>query len=121
MTESKTVIDASVLEQQLGGDEEFLAEVVKDYRAQRKEISAQLGAAYERGEWAEISSLAHRLKGSLLTLGARASADAAWQVESLARDQASQPVGEALAALERELDRLDPALLRLVETGFGSD
>lgn len=113
------VIDTSVLKQQLGGDDEFLAEVIADFRQQRVQISRQLQDALEQRKFADVSAYAHRIKGSLLTLGASPAADAAFQVESISRSDDLTSTAEAVSKLEVELDRLAPELEKLARNGFG--
>lgn len=113
------VIDTSVLKQQLGGDDEFLAEVLTDFRQQRVQISQQLKEALEQRNFSDISAYAHRIKGSLLTLGASPAADAAFQVESISRSDDLASTIAAVTQLEVELDRLEPELDLLARRGFG--
>ena len=113
------VIDTSVLNQQLGGDNEFLAEVIADFRQQRVQISTQLKEALHQRKFADINAYAHRIKGSLLTLGASSAADAAFQVESISLSDDLERTAAAVNQLEVELDRLEPELKRLAERGFG--
>lgn len=115
---TKPVIDTSVLEQQLGGDNEFLSEVIKDYLKQREQISARIQAALAQGALNEVSGHAHQLKGSLLTLGAGLAADAAFQVEKLSHEQKADETRGAVVALEAALDTLAPELEKLARHGF---
>ena len=113
------VIDTSVLYQQLGGDNDFLAEVIVDFRQQRVQISAQIKQALAEKQFIKVSEHAHRIKGSLLTLGAKPAANAAFDVEAISRSDDTSGTAEAVGRLERELDRLDPELERLAQHGFG--
>jgi signal transduction histidine kinase/CheY-like chemotaxis protein/HPt (histidine-containing phosphotransfer) domain-containing protein len=61
-----------------------------------------------------IERAAHKLKGSLLVLAADPASEAAYRLEALGAQGALDQAADALAALERELERLRPALARIV-------
>ncbi len=116
---TKPLIDISILEQQFGGDSEFLSEVVKDFQEQCINLSAQIHSALESGSLQQLSEHAHQLKGSLLVLGARMAADAAFEVEKVGHARQEDKAADAVAALRRALDTLAPELDRLARHGFG--
>jgi HPt (histidine-containing phosphotransfer) domain-containing protein len=80
-------------------DAGFYARIVPLFRQAASEQSACLIAALERGDTLAVQHWAHTLKGSLLTVGANATASSAEEVE--------------LAARERRLDGLDARARRL--------
>ncbi|MBP7146032.1 MAG: Hpt domain-containing protein [Acidobacteria bacterium] len=105
--------DEQVLRGWTRGNPKLLARVIEQFRADRDEFLAQLGQARATGDAAALAGAAHSIKGVVATLGGRAAAVAAAEVERLARDRAD--VSSALATLEREIDGLAAALARLGE------
>jgi HPt (histidine-containing phosphotransfer) domain-containing protein len=62
----------------------------------------------------ELARAAHTIKGSLLSIAARPAADAALRLEMLARSGNLSSAGAAYADLQRELQRLDPAIVEIL-------
>jgi two-component system, sensor histidine kinase and response regulator len=119
------VLDRKAALDHVGGEPELLQEIVRLHQAEGPRLVTQLREALSRNDVAQIARLAHRLKGSLATMGARASADAAGRLETLGRgpsmDQAVDHRLElAVVELEEELERLNPELASLLEGGSAS-
>ena len=94
-------LDLEDLRDRVGGDEELLVELMDDFIHRGVGISELLVAA-ETQAFAEVSKRAHRLKGSLLALGAKPAGKAASNVELQASTLAaasSPPDPAAIAAL----------------------
>jgi PAS domain S-box-containing protein len=96
-----------------GGDEGLLQELAQVFLADCPRLLADLRGALERGEAARLKLAAHTLKGSLFSLAARPAAQAAQQLEILARDGDLGRARPVVAALDQELERLRPALVAL--------
>jgi len=107
------VLDPDRLLDALDGDVEEVRGVVSLFTAQRSDLVAQLRDAIGRAAARDVHEVAHSLKGALATLGADAAAEAALQVERMGRAGDLATVAPAFAALERELERLQPELDRL--------
>lgn len=108
------VLDRAALLRYVEGDAHLLVEVLALFRAEAPRLSAELRQALDAGRPAEVSRTAHRLKGVAASLHAAALKEAAEQLERLARADNIQMVEPALAALETELARLEPALAAFV-------
>lgn len=121
-TRRDALIDPVVLMQQLGEDEEFLAELAVDFREQRRQDSARFPQAIEARDWALVEWLADRFRDCALTLGAAPTVSAARRVSALARshsgDQRPEDIAGAITDLESELDRLEAVLARAETNGF---
>ena len=64
------------------------------------------------GDASALKSAAHTLKGAVDNFAARPTFEAAWRLENLGRNGTLADASQALSALEKELDRLEPALWR---------
>ena len=101
------VIDASVIESlrslAMPGEPDILADVVQLFLADSPVMLASLSAAMEAGDGEAVSSIAHRLRGSALELGAIRMVPLCAEIE-LAAHSGSIAQCRALAeSLEREL------------------
>jgi HPt (histidine-containing phosphotransfer) domain-containing protein len=94
----------------VGGDRGLLRDVAAAFLGQCPQWLAAIRSAVAGGDAAALKGAAHPLKGSLGLFGAKAAAAAAGRLESMARAGKLDDSREALTALERELDRVTPAL-----------
>jgi PAS domain S-box-containing protein len=108
------ILDPAAALDCVGGDAALLKQLVGLFLDDRPRIMADLRTAIARGDAPGVHLAAHTLEGALTHFGALAAYDAALGLELRGRagDLAGAP--EALAALETELSRLEPALLGLV-------
>jgi HPt (histidine-containing phosphotransfer) domain-containing protein len=74
------VLDIGALRERAGGDEPFVVELLEDFLCRGVSMQDVHAAAGAR-DLAALGRLAHRLKGSLLSLGAISAASAAGEVE----------------------------------------
>ena len=77
-----------------------LAAIAERFAAQAGETAAEIDAALDRGDWAELARLGHSLAGRAGMFGYAAIGDAARQVEEAVDGGLS---GEAIAGLTRNL------------------
>jgi len=84
------------------------------FRNDSVQVVAKLDAALASGDASEVQQGAHRVKGALLTLGAKAAADVAMRLEHMGRNGELTGGTELLAMLRQELTRLDPELETVV-------
>lgn len=84
------ILDLAELRERAGHDEELVCELLGDFLDRAGEI-VTLNEAASAGDYTKVSRLAHRLKGSLLALGAKAAARAASTVEHQATARAADP------------------------------
>ena len=105
--EVEPVVDASVLAEVRGtedGADDGLAELVSDFLAEARTSVEELRAAVEEGSAEQVARLAHGLKGSSGSLGARRLSLVCGELEELASG------GELHAAAHAILARLDAEL-----------
>jgi CheY-like chemotaxis protein/HPt (histidine-containing phosphotransfer) domain-containing protein len=106
-------IDREDVLRRLDGDAGLLAEIVQVFRNDGPKLLASIREALSAEEWRPLEATAHRLKGSLGTLSARAAAAAARRLEEAAASCDLRRAASACRALERELQRLEPELAAL--------
>jgi PAS domain S-box-containing protein len=106
-------LDRAVALERVGGDEELLKELAGLCADECPKLLAEIRGAVERKDGPTLRMSAHTLKGSVATLGAGATADAARRLEEMGRDQRWDGADAALAELDDAVDRLRPALADL--------
>jgi PAS domain S-box-containing protein len=113
--EAAQLIDMTVLAElrQLEDDGEsgLILELLEVFQAQAPQELAQLRATAEVGDAAAFKSVAHRLKGTAATVGARAIAVHCRDLESLARTGSLAGALQVVDLLEKDFDRTLPLLL----------
>jgi len=101
-------IDRAAALERIGGDEELLVEIIDLYLEDSPRVREALRAAAVAGDSEGVWKAAHRLKGSVGSLSAQPSFEAARALEMSGREGTVDE--ELLAQLEAELDRLERAL-----------
>jgi HPt (histidine-containing phosphotransfer) domain-containing protein len=109
------IIDRAAVLDRCDGDAELLMELVelflgdcsKRLSAIREAIAARDGKTLERA--------AHEIKGSISNFAAKAAFEAALKLEQIGRGGNMGCAQDAYRALEKEIERLKPALAALVE------
>ena len=102
-----TEFDYEQLDSISGGDAEFEREVIEEYIASAPRDMARLRAAIEAGDAAGTCSIAHALKGSSATLGAKGFAATGLVIEQAGKR------GEIEAA-RRTIDRFEAELAEVI-------
>lgn len=108
-TAASTLIDVSDLRARFAGKGELLRRIIKIFNEQTPQLLARLRHSARRGDTAGVEWSAHTLKGSLLQLGARATAELAHQLEQAARTSApgrSETVLKELEAQAAQIQRM---------------
>src|SRR5215471_2724638 len=93
-----------------GGDRRLLKEVVQLFRADYPSSLRKIDRALRRRDPEAVRLAAHRLKGSIATVGAPAARQAASELEETARLQDFERARHASAKLRKEIERLESAL-----------
>jgi len=106
----RDVVDATALNGAVGGDRKLLGELVALFRIEGPRRLAELRRALAANDASGVEAAAHGLKGSVGSLHAKRSFDAATAVELLARSDALRDAHAACATLEEEVARLERAL-----------
>jgi CheY-like chemotaxis protein len=94
------------------GEQGLLRELLEVFQVQAPEEVARLRAAVQAGDTGAFKSVAHRLKGTAATVGARAVALRCRELEVLGRSGSLKGALELLQQLEEEYQRTLPLLLR---------
>lgn len=100
----------NALFESLGGDAEFLAELIETYASDARAQLEGLRTALATGDLAELVRPAHTLKSSSASLGALTLAEQCRQLEASAKAGPFEGAPEAVAAIATELDRVLSAL-----------
>jgi HPt (histidine-containing phosphotransfer) domain-containing protein len=107
-------LDPDLLLRNLDGDADLLAQVVGLFFEASEEILERMRRARSESDADALRRKAHELRGALANVGAEAGAQAAKELETLAAGGALGAAGPAMRALEKELEKLRPALRALV-------
>lgn len=94
----------------LGGDTEFMAELIDTYVSDATIQVEGLRAALATGDAAQLVRPAHTLKSSSASLGALELAEQCRQLEATAKAGQSEGASETVDAIAAELDRVLEAL-----------
>ncbi len=87
-------------------DEAFLREALRDFASSTRGLVADLDARLAAADLPEVATLAHRLVGTALSLGARELADLARDLETSARDGRAEDARGARAKVAAEVGRV---------------
>jgi CheY-like chemotaxis protein len=104
------VLDASATLERVGGDRELLAELYHLFTEQCPVWLAEIRDAISRADADRLRRAAHTLKGAVGNFGAQAAHEAAQRLETMGRDGDLADAAATCAELERQLQRLMPAL-----------
>jgi CheY-like chemotaxis protein/HPt (histidine-containing phosphotransfer) domain-containing protein len=92
-----------------GGDRRLLKEVVQLFRADYPSSLRKIDRALQARDPEALRLAAHRLKGSIATVGAPAARQAAAELEETARSHDFERASQAYATLRLEIERLESA------------
>ena len=101
----------------VGGDLEFLADLVSEYRTDGAARIDDMRAALAAGETEDLRRAAHTLKGSSASLGASGLAERCRVVEMDARDGQTDGVGPKIDDIATAFDEAVAALEQRVGAG----
>lgn len=114
VTELESALDRQTLDElrdSVGGDAEFLAELVDEFVADAPRQIASLRAAVSTGDAVVARRVAHTLKGTSRTFGAAALAALCQEAETAAGSDDLAPVVAAVDSIEAEWARVRAELL----------
>lgn len=104
------VVDWAAALDRLQGDRNLLEEIVDVFREECPRLLAQARQAIAEIDAAQLRLAAHTLKGALVNFAATDAVDAARRLELIGKQGNLAGAPQALADLERQLERLQPAL-----------
>lgn len=103
-------LDWNSLRENCAGDEGLVNEVLELFRREVDGLVGDVRAAVELRDAMAIKRTAHRLKGALVSLGARPSVEAARALEISGGSRELVDADESMAQLDYELRRLLQAI-----------
>jgi signal transduction histidine kinase/DNA-binding response OmpR family regulator/HPt (histidine-containing phosphotransfer) domain-containing protein len=101
---------------QMGGDEELFCELCRLFLQESPALIDSVRTALAQGDSTAIYRAAHKLKGTVSTIGGLKAARAALSLEELGRAAEVNGFAEAAAALEREMTALLLAISRALDS-----
>ena len=104
------VLDWENALRQIGGSEKNLRGLAALFMEECPKLMHAIRASISREDMVELRRTAHTLKGSAAIFAAHTTVEAAYRLETMARNRDLTDVETAMQALEHELDRLLPAL-----------
>jgi len=107
------IINRDAVLARVDGDIELLREVIGLFLESYPKIVEELHLAIAAGDASLVESLAHNLKGSIGNFSAEKAYSAAQHLEKIAESGELDQAEKAYAVLEREIERLKPALVEL--------
>jgi voltage-gated potassium channel len=109
-TAGEAPLDPDAVVAMFGGDLDKFSTVVPLFLDGYPTLLNEMREAIERRDAPALQQAAQRLRGSAEELAAHPSFEAAAQLESMAREGQLDHAGQALEALQEELDHIRPAL-----------
>ncbi len=107
--------DAAEALERVDGDRELLAELVQIFREETPRMLTELRTFVASGDAKGVQHTAHTLRGSVSSFGARAAADAALALETMARNGTLVGAESQLTELEQRIADLERGLLQFSE------
>ena len=104
------VLDWEMAIQRVSGRPEFLVKMIELFFKECGRLMPEIRTAIDRRDAPGLWRGAHTLKGSADCFAARPVVESAQRLETIGRDSGWNGVEEAWVALQREVDRLVPAL-----------
>jgi CheY-like chemotaxis protein len=104
------VFDARAALERCYGRREMLEEMIKIFPEESTELLSQMHMALANGSISEIGRAAHRLKGTVVFLGAQPASNAALAVEQSAKSGDLAAAAKAIADLEHQIELLRKVL-----------
>jgi HPt (histidine-containing phosphotransfer) domain-containing protein len=102
----KKLLDLETALERLGGDKEFLIELLQELLQQVEEELPKLKKAIEEQNYDEVRSRAHGLKGAAANLGADKAMEVFLKLEMMGKEQNLNGASEALQEAQQLNDEL---------------
>ena len=99
-------LDRADLMNRIGGDMEFLSELVEMFRTNGAEQLELIRTAFESGEANALKNASHTIKGTAANVGGKQAADVAFALEELGRKDQLENADEAIEKLSHEIELL---------------
>jgi CheY-like chemotaxis protein len=109
------VLDRRALLARVAGNTEVLRSLANLCQAECNRLMSEIREAIKTGDRAEFLRATHKLRGSIMSMEARAAVDAVQRLELTANQGRPADAEEMLDQLRRELDRLITAMYALID------
>ena len=103
-------LDWDALRENCAGDESLVNEVLELFRAEAEELLGDVGKAIAANDALAVKRSAHRLKGALVSLGARPSTEGARELEVCGGAGDLSTASVLYGKLQHEMSRLMRAI-----------
>jgi two-component system sensor histidine kinase/response regulator len=100
------VVDVSRALERVGGERALLGELVEIFLQELPGRLQRIRDGAGRGSTVDVQRIAHDLKGSLATLGARRCSALAGSLEDACREARTEAIASLLSSLEAELEQV---------------
>ena len=112
------IFDPEVALEKCFNSSKMLQEMIECFLLEMESIFPQMRSALEKKDLTEVGRLGHRMKGTVIYLGAEPAKEAALRVEQfcLSSDGTPEAAGQAINELERECETLKSALTEYSRT-----
>lgn len=107
------VFEPEKFRQQVAYDPALAAEIIDLFLEERRIEVPEMQRALEKGDFRQLSEIAHTIKGSLSSLHAMLARHHAQELETAAKAKDGEACGRILSQLASDLDTLEPLLLNL--------
>jgi len=104
--DSAPPIDRKEVLERIGGDEDFLKELIEIYKQEFAEKMELLSGAIEEKNFPVIREAGHSLKGASANLSLPALREASWEMEMAGKEQKLEQAKKALTKLKKEYQQL---------------
>jgi CheY-like chemotaxis protein len=110
---ARDIINWDAALNQMEGDVDLLKEIAEMFLEESPELLDRMRQATAQGDSNALERAAHTIKGSVGNFAAKSAFEAAQRLERIGRDGDLSEAAEAYQVLEREIERLKPALVAL--------
>ena len=112
LTEDQLQSDLELALKRCAGNKNLLATMVQCFLKEVRDLFPQMRGAFAKGDLAEVGRLGHRLRGTIVYLGAESAEKAAIVVEKCEIGGQQTEAEEAVRTLQRECEWLESAMAR---------
>jgi len=111
------LVDVEDFRRRVGSDEELIKEIFQIYIEDVDTYLSRIITAFDNEDFKDLKSTAHGLKGMSANISANVVRDAAYRLEKLAEDKASNEVGTLIEELKNNINITIEILGQYIEEG----
>ncbi len=113
MEHNDLVFDLGKAQEQAGGDQELLKEIIGIYCAEYPKQLLQIQQALDKNDLAAVGEVAHTVKGAVGNFGAKPAFEAAFCLEKIGKSKELSKAPGAFRALKEKLEQLEQELKKI--------